>query len=109
MTLLAWLVVVLSVGTGFGLAHLHLRWPVAAAEVTAAPDTDLQHYRWFLEDCVWEACKEAGLDTSRLGADFDIAATGKLNDVLVFTARRLQGTHPMRTMGDVVRLLEGAP
>lgn len=62
-----------------------------------------------LPDPVDEAIRQAflacGLNVQFLAPDFDVAATGKLHDVLHHASNHLRIQHPVRTVADIKRVL----
>lgn len=57
-------------------------------------------------DAIRDACKQSGLPMHQINDQFDLAKAGKLNDVIVHMSKSLGTQHPLRTVGDVVRLFE---
>lgn len=55
---------------------------------------------------VLEACADCGLNRDTLSPDFDVMHSGKLSQVLYTAALRLDPDHSIRTVQDLVDLLE---
>jgi hypothetical protein len=71
---------------------------LALAEAQALDEFDL---------ALIKAFDECGLPLHKFSRDFDIAQTGKLNDVIHHAARYRGLPHPMRTVSDVRQMLKG--
>jgi hypothetical protein len=52
------------------------------------------------------AFDECGLPLAKLKDDFDVSATGKLNDVLHHASVKLGKAHPLRTVKDIAARLK---
>lgn len=57
-------------------------------------------------NAVMSTCAKCGLPMDAVNAQFDLAKTGKLGDVILHASRSLGLDHPVRTVEDVVRLFE---
>ncbi len=61
-----------------------------------------------VDQAILIAFYECGLNIDFCRPDFDLARTGKLNDVLVHASAALAQSHPLRTVADVKALLSHA-
>lgn len=59
-----------------------------------------------LEEAMRHAFGEAGLNIDDYDEDFDVAATGKLNEVMHYAAQRYGVSHPTKTVADIKRVIE---
>lgn len=69
--------------------------PSAPLAVVAAPDDPIRY-----------AFEECGLPLHKLRPDFDVAATGKLNEVIHHASIARGKAHPLRTVADIQALLQ---
>lgn len=77
----------------------------AFASVVDPPEPEIKVPEQKEIEAVLAACEQAGLNRDLLQPNFDLAATGKLNDVIHYAAIKLGRTHPVRTCQDVVALM----
>jgi hypothetical protein len=59
-------------------------------------------------DAIKLAYEDVGLPMDEFSPEFDLARTGKLNDVLTRAAKHVGCKHPVRTIADLHKLLGGS-
>lgn len=52
------------------------------------------------------AFEECGLPVHKLRPDFDVAATGKLHEVIHHASQKMGKAHPIRTVSDIQAILQ---
>lgn len=96
------LTVLTGVGVGYGVPRLVLEWTKRRIQrASAAPSVPVDPIVLAVQD----AYTECGLPQHEFNAHFDLARTGKLNEVLHRAAEKLGKDHPLRTVDDVTQFL----
>jgi hypothetical protein len=60
-----------------------------------------------IDEAIRQAFDDCGLPLHKFAPDFDVASTGKLNEVIHHASARMGRSHPIRTVRDVNALLKG--
>ena len=81
---------------------------VAAARDAAQRATDVTALDAFTEEIAAGVWRDLGLNPEAFSREADLVATGKLHEFLHYAALRMQDRNPVRTVGDVIRLLTRA-
>ena len=81
---------------------------VEAARTAAQRATDVTALDAFTEEIAADVWRDLGLNPEAFARDADLVWTGKLHEFLHYAALRLQDRNPVRTVGDVIRLLTRA-
>ena len=103
--LLTILILILVTGhLGFTTYREWRDWRSKQAQATASVTSPQA-----IEDAVRAAFSGLGLPSEQFGPGFDLAATGKVYELLHHAATTLDKDHELRTVGDVVAWLNEAP